>query len=394
MPAKAYTDRGVSPTKDDVKRAVAGQSRGIFPGAFCKILPDVAGDPDWCTVVHADGAGTKSSLAYMMYRETGDPTCFAGIAQDSLAMNTDDLACVGAVDGFLLSNTIGRNAHRIDADCIAAVIRGYDDAIARMERLGIRITMTGGETADVGDLVRTAIVDSTIVVRLPRTGVVDASGIRPGNLIIGLASFGQATYEDRVNSGIGSNGLTAARHLLLSSVYRDRYPESFSETIDPAKAYVGSFKLDDALPGGDVSRGAGMTAGEALLSPTRTYLPVVRDILAACRPGISGLIHCTGGGLVKSRDFGSGLRYVKDRLFEAPAVFQAIRASGAVDPSEMYQIFNMGHRLEVYCDPDAAAEVIRISAAYGISAQAVGRVERSEGKNQVVIRDLGQEYVF
>lgn len=394
MAAKAYLDRGVSPTKDDVKKAVADQNRGLFPGAFCMILPDMAGDPAYCIAVHADGAGTKSSVAYMMYRETGDISWFKGIAQDSLAMNTDDLACVGAVDGFLLSNTIGRNAHRVDGACISAIIRGYDEAISRMTDLGVGIEMTGGETADVGDLVRTLIVDSTIVVRFPRDQVVDASRIQPGNVIVGLASFGKAAYEDRFNSGIGSNGLTAARHLLLSSVYRDLYPETYSETLKENITYVGQYRLESILPGMDAASGAGMTAGEALLSPTRTYLPVVRDLLASCRGSISGLIHCTGGGLVKCRDFGSGLRYIKDNLFDTPAVFQAIQAAGAVDPKEMYQIFNMGHRMEVYCDPNAAEEIIRIAESYGIAARIVGRVEAESGDNRVVIRDHGKEYIY
>ncbi len=394
MTAQAYLDRGVSPTKDDVKKAVVNQSRGLYPGAFCKILPDIAGDPDWCTAVHADGAGTKSSVAYLMYRETGDPSWFAGIAQDSLAMNTDDLACVGALDGFLLSNTIGRNAHRVDGACVAAIIRGYDEAIARMADLGVNITMTGGETADVGDLVRTAIVDSTIVVRFPRSQVVDASAIHPGQVIVGLASFGKSCYEDRINSGIGSNGLTAARHLLLAPVYRVKYPETYSETLPDGKAYVGAYRLASPLPGQDVAHGAGLTAGEALLSPTRTYLPVLRDILSACRPSVTGIIHCTGGGLVKCRDFGTGLRYVKDNLFETPALFQAIRSSGEVDPREMYQIFNMGHRMEIYCDPDAAGEIIRISESYGIPARTVGHVEAEAGENRVLIRDNGEEYLF
>jgi phosphoribosylformylglycinamidine cyclo-ligase len=301
---------------------------------------------------------------------------------------------VGATDGFLLSNTIGRNAHRIDAACIAALIRGYDEAIARMAAQGIGITMTGGETADVGDLIRTLIADSTVVVRYPREQVVDASRIRAGNRIVGLASFGQAVYEDRINSGIGSNGLTAARHLLLSSEYRTLYPESFSETIAPDQVYVGHYSLTTPLPGTDASAGAGMTAGEALLSPTRTYVPVVRDILTAFRTSVSGLIHCTGGGQVKCRDFGQGLRYVKDNLFETPAVFAAIRASGAVEPREMYQIFNMGHRMEVYCDAQAVAGIVAIAASYGIAAREVGRVESSDGGNQVVIRDRGEEFVF
>lgn len=394
MAAKAYLDRGVSPTKDDVKKAVSDQSRGLYPGAFCKILPDIAGDPAYCMAVHADGAGTKSAVAYMMYRETGDPSWFSGIAQDSLVMNTDDMACIGAVDGFLLSNTIGRNAHRVDGACISAIIQGYGETIARLRKLGVGIEMTGGETADVGDLVRTAIVDSTMVVRFRRDQVVDASSIHPGNVIIGLSSFGQSKYEDRINSGIGSNGLTAARHLLLSPIYRERYPETYSETLSDKTAYVGRFELADRLPGEDAADGTGLTAGEALLSPTRTYLPVVREILASCRAAITGMIHCTGGGLVKCRDFGTGLKYIKDNLFPTPAVFRAIQSSGAVDRKEMYQIFNMGHRLEIFSDPEAAEEILRISGSFGIAARVIGRVETSPGENQVLIVDQGKEYLF
>ena len=390
MKAESYLSRGVSPTKDDVKKAVSTQSPGVFPGSFCKIIPDLAGDPDWCTAVHADGAGTKSSVAYLMYRETGDPSWFAGIAQDSLVMNTDDLLCIGAVDGFKISNTIGRNAHRVDAACLAAIIGGYDQIISTLRGMGVDVEMTGGETADVGDLVRTVICDSTVVVRLPRSKVIQASRIRPGQVIVGLASFGKTNYETRENSGIGSNGLTAARHLLLHHDYLAKYPESCSETLPPDKAYCGAWHLEDRLPGSE------LTAGEAILSPTRTYLPVIREILPEYGNSISGLIHCTGGGQVKCRDFGSGIRYVKDNLFAMPPVFQAIAESSEVGAAEMYQIFNMGHRLEIYCDEQAADGIIGLCGRHGLQAQRVGYTEAAVDplKNEVVIKDRGQTFEF
>lgn len=390
MNDKAYLSRGVSPTKDDVKQAVRLQDKGVFPGTFCKIIPDLAGDPDYCSAIHADGAGTKSSAAYLLYRETGDPQAFAGIATDSLVMNTDDLLCIGATDHFYLSNTIGRNAHRIDAACLSAIIGGYDQVIERLRESGITVTMTGGETADVGDLVRTVICDSTVVVRLRRDEVVSTANIRPGLVIVGLSSTGQARYEDRENSGIGSNGLTAARHLLLHADYRDRYPESYSDTLAREKAYCGHYHLSDTLPGSTLS------AGEALLSPTRTYLPVMRDILKAHRKDIAGMIHCTGGGQVKCRDFGQGVRYVKDNLFPVPPVFAAIRESGEIDDAEMYQVFNMGHRLELFCPASAAVSIIAIAASHGLAAQIIGHVEASSdpGQNEVIIRAEGKEHRY
>lgn len=390
MKAESYLTRGVSPTKDDVKKAVANQSKGLFPGSFCKIIPDLAGDSTWCSAVHADGAGTKSSAAYLMYRESGSVEWFAGIAQDSLVMNTDDLACIGALDHFMISNTIGRNAHRVDAACLGAIISGYDRFIETMTGLGIRIVMTGGETADVGDLVRTVICDSTVVVRMQRDQVISAANIRPGQAIVGLASFGRATYESKENSGIGSNGLTAARHLLLHRDYRQKYPETYADTMPANKAYCGSFRVDDQLPGST------LTAGEAVLSPTRTYLPVLRDILSDHRAQISGLIHCTGGGQAKCRDFGSNIRYVKDNLFPTPPVFEAILASGEAQAEEMYQIFNMGHRMEVYCDPNVVADIIAISESYGVSARQVGYTDYagSDQSNQVIIKDRGGEYHY
>jgi len=293
MSAESYLSRGVSPTKDDVKKAISSQSAGVFPGAFCKLVEDIAGDPDYCLAVHADGAGTKSSAAYLQYKETGDVSWFSSLAQDSLVMNTDDLACVGAVSGLSLSNTIGRNAHRVNGACIAALITGYDRIVNKLQDLGIDIRMTGGETADVGDLVRTVIVDSTLIARMKREDVINAADIKPGHVIVGLSSSGKATYEDDENSGMSSNGLTAARHMLLSKYYLEKYPESVSETIPEDKVYCGKFRLEDLLPDSK------MTVGEAILSPTRTFLPVISKVLAVHRSSISGLIHCTGGGLVK-----------------------------------------------------------------------------------------------
>jgi phosphoribosylformylglycinamidine cyclo-ligase len=390
MKAQSYLSRGVSPTKDDVKQAVARQSKGLFPGSFCKIIPDLAGDPAWCSAVHADGAGTKSSVAYLMYRESKDPSWFAGIAQDSLGLNTDDLLCIGAVNDFKLSNTIGRNAHRVDAACLAAIISGYDAIIDRLAAQGIAVEMTGGETADVGDLVRTVICDSTVVVRLPRQQVISASNIRPGQVIIGLSSSGQTTYETFENSGIGSNGLTGARHMILHKDYLRQYPESCSDTLPEDKAYCGQYHLSDKLPG------SALTAGEALLSPTRTYLPVMREILGQYAGQISGLIHCTGGGQVKCRDFGSGIRYVKENLFPTPAIFQAIQDLGEVNQAEMYQIFNMGHRLEIYCDETAASAILDLCAPYQLGARIIGYTEAAAepGTNQVVIKDQGQTFTY
>ena len=310
MSAESYLSRGVSPTKDDVKAAVKNQDKGVFPGAFCKLIEDIAGDPEYCTALHADGAGTKSSVAYLMFKETGNYDWFKGLAQDSLVMNTDDLACVGAINNLSLSNTIGRNAHLVDGKAIAKVIEGYDEMIGKLSDLGINVKMCGGETADVGDLVRTLIVDSTIVAREKRENIINAANIQPGDVIVGLASFGQATYEDSYNSGMSSNGLTAARHMLLSKYYYENYKESFSDTIGEDKAYCGKYRLTDKLPGSE------QTVGEAILSPTRTFLPVIKEVLDNYRSNINGIIHCTGGGQAKCRDFGKNVRYVKDNPFE------------------------------------------------------------------------------
>ena len=388
--AESYLSRGVSPTKDDVKKAVANQDKGAFPGAFCKLIDDLAGDPDYCTAIHADGAGTKSSVAYIAYRETGDLKWFRGIAQDSLVMNTDDLACVGAIEKLSLSNTIGRNAHRVDGKCIAAVIEGYNNIVGKLQNMGFDISMCGGETADVGDLVRTLIVDSTLVTRVAKKNVINAANIKPGHVIVGLASFGQATYEDSYNSGISSNGLTAARHMLLCKDYLKEYPESVSETIPEDKVYCGKFRLTDKLPNSE------QTVAEAILSPTRTFLPVIRDVLDAYRSSISGIIHCTGGGQAKCRDFGKNIRIIKDNLFDLPPIFQAIYESGEIPMKELYQVFNCGHRIEFYCEESAASGIMEIAKKYNIDSRIVGRVEAlPEGsENQVVIRSNGEEFIY
>ena len=390
MSAESYLSRGVSPTKDDVKAAVKNQSKGVFPGAFCKLIEDIAGDPEYCTALHADGAGTKSSVAYLMFKETGNYDWFKGLAQDSLVMNTDDLACVGALNNLSLSNTIGRNAHLVDGKAIAKVIEGYDEMIAKLADLGIDIKMCGGETADVGDLVRTLIVDSTIVAREKRDNIINAANIKPGDIIVGLASFGQATYESSYNSGMSSNGLTAARHMLLSKYYFENYKESFSDTIGEDKAYCGKYRLTDKLPGSE------QTVGEAILSPTRTFMPVIKAVLEKYRSGIDGIIHCTGGGQAKCRDFGNNVRYVKDNMFELPPLFKAIYESGEIPMKEMFQVFNCGHRIEFYCDSEeTAAGIMEIASSFNIESRIVGHVEQSNGNNnEVIIKYQGEEFVY
>ncbi len=390
MSAQSYLSRGVSPTKDDVKKAVANQSKGVAPGAFCKLIEDVAGDDNYATAIHADGAGTKSSVAYLMYKETGNYDWFKGLAQDSLVMNTDDLACVGCTENLVLSNTIGRNAHLVDGKAIAKVIEGYDEVINKLANLGINIKMCGGETADVGDLVRTLIVDSTIVARIKREDIINAANIKPGHVIVALASSGQATYEDSYNSGISSNGLTAARHMLLSKYYLENYKESFSETVPEDKVYCGKYRLTDILPGTDV------TVGAAILSPTRTFLPIIVPVIEKYKDQISGIIHCTGGGQAKCRDFGKNIRIVKDNLFELPPIFKAIYESGEIPMKEMYQVFNCGHRIEFYCDESVANGIIDIAKSYNVDAKIVGHVEAlPEGSaNEVLIKANGEEYLY
>ncbi len=385
----AYLSRGVSAEKTDVHNAVKKLDKGVFKGAFCTMMPDPTGDSEYCAAMHADGAGTKSSLAYIKFNETGDYTAFTDIAQDSMVMNLDDLLCVGATGGFIMSNTIGRNAHRVDGNAIKAVIGGYTNFVEKMRKYGVDITMCGGETADVGDLVSTLIVDSTFFVRMKRSDVIDCDNIKAGDVIVGFASFGQAVYEDKYNAGMGSNGLTAARHLLLSHEYAAKYPETYSNTIPEQQVYCGKYKFTDKLPGTDVC------VGDAILSPTRTYAPIVKDILEADREAVHGMVHCTGGGQVKCKNFGQGLHYIKDNLFDTPPLFKAIAENSDVGKAEMYRIFNMGHRLEVYTTPDKADAMIKIAEKYGVEAKIVGRVEKSDSDmNKVTIRQDGDEFVY
>jgi phosphoribosylformylglycinamidine cyclo-ligase len=367
-----YEDRGVSPHKTEVKAAIKGFDAGLFPGAFCKALPDIhGGSPEHCFLLHADGAGTKSTVAYMHYRRHGDANVFRGIAQDSLVMNLDDLICVGAMGPFVLSNTIGRNAKLIPGDVLRAVIAGYEDLAGKLGSFGIEIRSCGGETADIGDLVRTIVVDSVMATRMERKGFIDCSRVKADQAIIGLASSGQATYEAVYNSGIGSNGLTSLRHELLGRQYREEFPETFAPDIRDV-AYTGRFDIDDPLPGTPI------TVGEALLSPTRTYAPIIREILASHREHISGILHNTGGGQTKCLNFGNNIRYVKDNLFPTPPFFELVRQSTGLSEREMFRVFNMGHRMEIYCDPEASASIIAISEKFGVGGRVVGHTEFQE----------------
>lgn len=388
--ADAYLSRGVSSSKEEIHQAVAKLDRGVFKNSFCKLIADPCGDPGWCAAMHADGAGTKAALAYLKYRETGDFSAYFDIAQDSMVMNLDDLLCVGVCDGFVMSNTIDRNAHRVDGNAIRLIIDGYQSFVNKLKSFGVNITMCGGETADVGDLASTLIVNSTLFVRMRRSDVIDCANIAPGDVIVGLASFGKSFYEDKYNAGMGSNGLTAARHLLLSKYYAEKYPETYSPTIDYSKVYCGKYMLGDELPDG-----GGITVGDAMLSPTRTYAPIIRELLTTCRSEIDGIIHCTGGGQVKCRNFGEGLHYVKDDLFDAPPLFRAIYESGDIGAKEMYQTFNMGHRLELFCSPATAPKIIACAEKYGVDAKIVGRVEKSQdSSNSVELRDTLTGAVF
>lgn len=385
----AYLSRGVSATKDEVHSAIKKQDKGVFAGAFCKIIPDPCGDPEYCAAMHADGAGTKSSLAYIKYKETGDLSAFYNIAQDSVVMNLDDLLCIGATDGFVLSNTIGRNAHRVSGEAIKQVIDGYTEFCEMLGKYGIGITMSGGETADVGDLVSTLIVDSTFFVRMKRSDVIDCDNIKPGDVIVGLASCGKASYEKAYNAGMGSNGLTAARHLMLSHEYAAKYPETYSNTIDDSKVYCGTYGVNDILPGTDVS------VVDAILSPTRTYAPIIKEILDTKRSAVHGMIHCTGGGQAKCKNFGSGIHYIKDNLFEIPPLFAAIKKNADIGDREMYQVFNMGHRMELYVGKEDAQFIIDTAKKYGVDAKIVGHCEASEdGSNKVTIKDCGNTFEY
>ncbi|MBP8240144.1 MAG: phosphoribosylformylglycinamidine cyclo-ligase [Saprospiraceae bacterium] len=373
-----YDQRGVSADKGEVHAAVKHLDKGLFPNAFCKILPDVAaGDPDFCNLMHADTAGTKTNLAYLYWRETGDLSVWAGIAQDAIVMNLDDMACVGCTDDIILSSTIGRNKHLISGEVIKAVIDGTTAFIENMARQGVHIHLAGGETADVGDVVRTIDVGYTAFARMRRQDVIE-NALRPGDVLVAFASFGQATYEDRYNGGMGSNGLTSARHDVLRHDYAARYPESYDARTDEQFVYCGSRSLSEA------SSVPGINVGQLLLSPTRTYLPVVKQLLAQLRPHLHGMIHCTGGGQTKVMKFAPGLRIVKDNLFPTPPLFTLIQQESQTPWREMYQVFNMGHRLEVYLPQEHAPTVLDIAKQFGIEARIAGRVE-SAARAEVVL---------
>lgn len=375
MSDQRYDLRGVSASKEDVHNAIKNVDKGLYPKAFCKIIPDIlGGDPEWCNIMHADGAGTKSSLAYAYWRETGDLSVWRGIAQDALVMNLDDLLCVGATDNILVSSTIGRNKMLVPGEVIAAIINGTEELLAGLRDMGISIYSTGGETADVGDLVRTIIVDSTVTCRMRRADVVNNADIAAGDVIVGLASDGQATYETFWNGGMGSNGLTSARHDVFCKAVGERYPQTFDPAVPSDLVYSGSMELTQAVEGSPVD------AGKLVLSPTRTYAPVVKELFNRMRPAIHGMVHCSGGAQTKVMHFVENKHVVKDNLFPTPVLFEMIQRESGTDWKEMYKVFNMGHRLEVYLPADKAAEVIAISESFGIPARIVGRVEeRSEG---------------
>jgi len=368
-----YMMRGVSASKEDVHNAIKNIDKGLYPQAFCKIIPDIlGGDSEYCNIMHADGAGTKTSLAYMYWKETGDLSVWKGIAQDSLIMNIDDLICVGAVDNILVSSTIGRNKMLIPGEVISAIINGNDELMAELREMGIGVYGTGGETADVGDLARTIIVDSTVTCRMKRSDVINNANIQAGDVIVGLASYGQATYEKEYNGGMGSNGLTSARHDVFAKYLAEKYPESFDHAVPEELVYSGGLKLTDSV------EGSPLDAGKLVLSPTRTYAPVVKKILDTMRHEIHGMVHCSGGAQTKVLHFIKDVHVIKDNLFPIPPLFRTIHEQSGTDWQEMYKVFNMGHRLEVYLPAEKAQEVIEISKSFGIDAQIIGRVEASD----------------
>lgn len=380
MSNQRYAMRGVSASKEDVHAAIKNIDKGIFPGAFCKIIPDIlGGDPEWCNIMHADGAGTKSALAYIYWRETGDMSVWKGIAQDSLIMNIDDLICVGATDNILLSSTIGRNKRLIPGEVIAAIINGTEELLADLRAQGIGVWSTGGETADVGDLVRTIIVDSTVSCRMRRSDVIDNSHISAGDVIVGFASSGQATYETEYNGGMGSNGLTSARHDVFDHSYAAKYPESFDGAIADELVYSGSRKLTDAV------EGTPLDAGRLVLSPTRTFAPLVKRILDEDRRDIHGMVHCSGGAQTKVMNFVSNKHVVKDNLFPVPPLFDMIARESGTATDELYKVFNMGHRLEIYTPAESAGRMLKAAADFGIDARIVGRVEDSPAGNRLTL---------
>ena len=384
MNQERYNLRGVSASKEDVHAAISNSDKGLYPKAFCKIIPDFLGnDPDYCNIMHADGAGTKSSLAYAYWKETGDLSVWKGIAQDALIMNIDDLLCVGAFDHILLSSTIGRNKQLITGEVISAIINGTNELVDELAELGVHIYPTGGETADVGDLVRTIIVDSTVTCRMRRDEVIDNARIAPGDVIVGLSSSGQASYEKTYNGGMGSNGLTSARHDVFANYLAKKYPETYDAAVPADLVYSGSCKLTDAVDGSPLN------AGQLVLSPTRTYAPVIKAILSELRPNVHGMVHCSGGGQTKILHFVDQLHIVKDNLFPVPPLFQLIQKESKTDWREMYKVFNMGHRMEIYLPREQADRVIEISKSFNIDAQIIGRVEAAESKSLTINSEFG-----
>jgi len=383
--SKRYAQRGVSASKEDVHNAIKNVDKGLFPKAFCKIIPDyLTNDDDYCVIMHADGAGTKSSLAYMYWKETGDVSVWKGIAQDALIMNIDDLLCVGATDNILLSSTIGRNKNKIPGEVISAIINGTEELISDLAKFGITIHSTGGETADVGDLVRTIIVDSTVTARMKRSGVIDNANIQEGDVIVGLASYGQATYETEYNGGMGSNGLTSARHDVFHKYLAKKYPESFDAEVPDDLVYSGQTKLTDEVPNSPID------AGKLVLSPTRTYAPIIKEILSKfTSDDVHGMIHCSGGAQTKILHFVDNLHIIKDNMFEIPPLFKLIQEQSKTDWKEMYQVFNCGHRMELYVNPSIAEEIIAISKSFNVDAQIVGRVEASDNKRLTITSVYG-----
>lgn len=383
-----YMQRGVSASKEDVHNAISKIDKGIFPNAFCKVIPDIlGGDEAYCNIMHADGAGTKSSLAYLYWKETGDISVWKGIAQDAVVMNTDDLLCVGATDNILLSSTIGRNKNLIPGEVIAAIINGTEEVLQMLRDNGVGIYSTGGETADVGDLVRTIIVDSTVTCRMKRSDVITNEKIKAGQVIVGFASYGQASYENEYNGGMGSNGLTSARHDVFSKIFASKYPESYDNAIPSDLIYSGNKNLTDAV------EGSPLNAGKLVLSPTRTYAPVVNAILNEYRDVVGGMIHCSGGAQTKILHFANNVHIIKDQLFDVPPLFKLIQEESKTDWKEMYKVFNSGHRLEVYIDEQYADALIQIGKSFNIETQIIGRVEAHEGK-KLTIKAQGQVFEY
>lgn len=380
-----YSLRGVSAAKEDVHNAIKNIDKGLYPKAFCKIIPDIlGGDPTMCNIMHADGAGTKSSLAYAYWRETGDLSVWKGIAQDALIMNIDDLLCVGAVDNILVSSTIGRNKMLVPGEVISAIINGTDELLAELRDMGVGVYATGGETADVGDLVRTIIVDSTVTCRMKRADVIDNANIKAGDVIVGLASYGQATYEKEYNGGMGSNGLTSARHDVFAKYIAQKYPETYDAAVPDDLVYSGKLALTDSVEGSPIN------AGKLVLSPTRTYAPVVKKLLDQMRANIHGMVHCSGGAQTKVLHFVDNVHVIKDNMFPVPPLFRTIKEQSGTDWKEMYKVFNMGHRLEVYLAPEYAQQVIDIARSFNIDAQIVGRIEdRPEGNKLTIVSQFG-----